>query len=346
MSDSADLAVALAEARRPAQPPPMPHVGPLLALMTSRRLHRLLPKPLAARAGAAHGWVAWHASASVRERANATMQAIVGGTGRAHEAGTLARLHVIDGYAERMLFWQPPAPASVDERSLANLRAALSSGRGVAISACHLGPFYDVTACVSILGRSTFVVAGQWFFDPPSLDYRGRHIAHWWRRTTARNNRLVRASNSFAALQALLEEGEVALIYFDTVGSHQTTFLGKPTALSSGTARLALASGALVLPVRTRRAGARLWIDVGAPLDPTDFADVEQLHGALADIHSELVLESPETLEDPRRAGAWEGGATAEAWVAPERRELGSPPPHSAPGGVWFQLIGDTCVRT
>jgi lauroyl/myristoyl acyltransferase len=321
MSNQADLTSALAEARQPVKAPPPPHVDPLLALLTSPRLHRLVPVRLAALAGKAHGWLAWQLSSSVRERAAATMQAIVGGTGRAHEAKTLARLHVVNAYAERMLFWHPPRPANLDEQSLSNLRAALSSGRGVVISSCHLGPFYDVTACALAVGRTSFVVAGEWFFDRASANYAGRRIAHWWARTAARGNHVVRSSNSFATLQALLEEGETALIFFDSVGSRETTFLGRPTALASGTARLALASSALVLPVRARRAGVDMWIDVTSPVDPRHFTDVDQLQGAIADVHSGLILERPETLESPRRAGAWEHGSTAEAWIAPHRLE-------------------------
>jgi lauroyl/myristoyl acyltransferase len=317
MSSHADLTSALAEARRSTQAPPMPSVDLPLALATSRRLHRLLPPTLAALAGEAHARVAWRASASVRERAHATMHAIVGGTERAHEAQALARAHVINSYAQRMLFWQAPGPTSLDEQSLSSLRSTLSLGRGVIISCCHLGPFYDVTTCASAVGRHSFVVAGDWFFEQPSPDYAGRRLAHWWAKIASRGNCLISSGNSFATLQALLEEGEVAQIFFDSVGSRQTTFLGKPVALASGTARLALATGALVLPVRARRDHARVWIDVTSPIDPQGFADVDQLHSAIADVHSRLILERPETLENPRRPGAWEHGATADAWVSP-----------------------------
>lgn len=321
MSNEADLAHALAEARRPVSAPPLPRVDPLLTLLTSPRLHLLLPPRLAVLAGKAHGWLAWRLSSSLRARAIGAMNAIVGGTPRAHEAHRLARLHVMNSFAERMLFWHPPRPAHLDEQSLSELRRALSSGRGAIISCCHLGPFYDVTACAVAVGRHSFVVGGDWFFDQPTPDYAGRRIAHWWAKIAARGNHLVRSSKSFATLQALLEEDETVLIFFDSVGSRETTFLGRPTALASGTARLALATGALVLPVRTRRAGAQTWIDVTSPIDPHDFTELDELQRAIADVHSRLILERPEALENPRREGAWEGGATAEAWVAPQRLE-------------------------
>jgi lauroyl/myristoyl acyltransferase len=295
----------------------MPRVGLPLALMTSPPLHRLLPSSLAARLGEAQGWMVWCSGAGVRERARASMHAIVGGTHRAHEADRLARRHVMEKYVQKMLFWQPPRIARVDERSLANLRTAFVSGRGVVISACHLGAFFDVSSSPVALDRHSFVVGGGWFFDSPTPDYAGRRLTHWWGKTVARNNRLVPAKESFPVLQALLEEGEVAVVFFDIIGTRETMFVGKPTKLTNGTARLAIAAGALVLPARARRVGGRVSVDVEPALDPKDFTEPAQLHAAIADVHSKLILEYPETLEDPRRTGAWEDGATAEAWIAP-----------------------------
>jgi lauroyl/myristoyl acyltransferase len=299
--------------------PPMPRVGPLLTLLTSPALHRLLPRRVAALVGQAHGLTVWLTRPRARARARATMEAIVGGTSRAHEAHALARRHITEKFAVRMIFWQPPATASIDEESRANLLAALSSGRGVLLSCCHLGPFFDVATPVLSVGRRSFSASGNWFFDPPSADYGGRRVAHWWRRVATRGTYLIRANRSYPTIQVLLEEGEIVVIYFDMIGSRETVLLGKPMPLASGTARLATSAGALVLPVRARRVGGRVCVDILAPLDPGAFAEPGQLHDALATIHSKLILEFPETLEDPRRPGAWEEGATAEAWIAPER---------------------------
>jgi hypothetical protein len=46
---------------------------------------------------------------------------------------------------------------------------------------------------------------------------------------------------------------------------------------------------------------------------------MEELHEEIAAIHERWILEAPEALEDPRRAGAWEEGATATEWVRPGR---------------------------
>jgi len=131
-----------------------------------------------------------------------------------------------------------------------------------------------------------------------------------------RGERVVSAVGSFAVVRALLERGEIVLSYLDMPGGTRTQFLGKPVMLSGGTAQLAFQSKAIVLPLRARRAGSRVWPDVFEPLDAREFASADELHRAVASVHERSVLELPETLEDPGRAGAWEGGATTSEWAS------------------------------
>ena len=314
-----DLVSRLAAADRTVEAPAMPRVAPLLALATSPTLHRVLPRRLADLLGEARGVMLWHTRPHVREEARATMETILGGTERAHEAGALARRRVLDSQALRMMFWQPPRRASMDERSTANLAAALSSGRGILLSSCHMGPFWDVAAPLVGAGPRVYLVSGDWFFGVPGADYAGRRLAYWWRRVAGRKFHLILASKSYATIRAVLERGDVALLFFDLPGSRETVFLRKPVSLATGTARLAVDANALVLPARARRDGGGARVDIGAALDPDDFADADQLHEALARIHTDSILELSETLEDPRREVAWQHGASGEAWVSPHQ---------------------------
>ncbi len=307
----------MAEVRRPVVPPPMPRASPLVSLATSPMLHRLLPPRLAVLIGEARGAMLWHTRPPVREAAHLTMQAIVGGTERAHEAARLARRFVLEKNALTMIFWQPPRKSGIDEPSRANLQSALASGRGIVLSATHLGPFFDVGSPLVDVSRRVYVSSGGWFFLAPTADYAGRRLAHWWRKPAARKQQLVSTGGSSEILRTVLEQGEIALLFFDVSGSRETIFLGKPVHLATGTARLAIETDAVVLPARARQERGRGFVDFAPPLDARQFADVGKLQDALAAIHSELILEHPETLEDPRRSGAWEHGATAEAWVSP-----------------------------
>ena len=107
------------------------------------------------------------------------------------------------------------------------------------------------------------------------------------------------------------------LVYFDMPGRRETRFLGKPATLADGSARLSVEADVPILPVRARRVGHRAWLDVAAPLDPRDFADVGDLHDAMAAVHESWILEFPAAMADPRGFG-WADGATADAWTRPE----------------------------
>jgi lauroyl/myristoyl acyltransferase len=241
------------------------------------------------------------------------METIVAGTPRAHEITELAREHLIESEADRALFWQRWTTPRVDARSAARLREALSGDRGVLLSSCHIGPYHRSMSVLAALGCVPYAVAGPWFFEKPSPNYWGRRIARWRRGSSSR---LIRSNGSFPILRALLERAELVFLFFDMPGPHQTRFLGKPVTLADGSARLALEADALVLPLRARRAGHRVWVDVAAPLDPRDFADVDELHDALAALHESWILELPAAMADPSSFG-WAAGASAEAWIRP-----------------------------
>lgn len=295
----------------------MPRVGLGLTLRTSPLVNWLLPRRLVVATAELRGRALWRRHADARESSRATMQAILGGTARAEEQEALARRHLIEAEIMKALYWQPDQVAESDAQSQANLQAALATDRGLLISVCHLGPYFVIGTPLTSRGRRFFSVAGPWFFDPPTPNLWGRRLAHWRRRIAARRiEHLIPASKSFPVIQALLEEGETVLSFFDMPGPQETQYLGKPVMLANGTARLALSTGALVLPMRARRAGHRVWVDIAPAIDAREFTDIEPLHERLAAVHDRFTLELAETLEDPRRTGAWEQGATAQAWIS------------------------------
>jgi lauroyl/myristoyl acyltransferase len=325
-ADARELEAAVALARRLPRRPAMPAVGLGLRLRTSPQIRALLPTALVIRRAAAKGRAAWR-NASDREGALATMDAILANTPRAGEVEELARRRLVESEAQRALYWQPWRTVSVDPTSASNLQRALSCERGVLLSSCHLGPYFLQMSALSSSARRPFAVSAPWFFEDPTPDYWGRRLARWRRGIYARDERLVCSAGSFPVVKAMLEDGEIVLSYFDMPGGTTTEFLGKPVMLSSGTAQLAFQTKALVVPLRARRAGSRVWTDVFEPLDPRDFGSVDELHRAVAAVHERSILELPETLEDPGRAGAWENGATASGW-APGERGRPRPPAH------------------
>jgi hypothetical protein len=116
----------------------------------------------------------------------------------------------------------------------------------------------------------------------------------------------------------------------DLPGSTPTAFLGKTVYMASGTARLAVETNSLVLPMACRPGRWGRWrVEIGEPLDPADYASWQDLHQALATWHERWILEAPEYLEGPVRLGAW-ARADRNGWWPPERRD---PLPSSGTAG-------------
>jgi Bacterial lipid A biosynthesis acyltransferase len=334
-AENQDLSAAIEAARQPLKAPRMPPADLRVRLGTSTRLRHVVPNGLVIRRAIAKGRAEWE-NPLQRERALASMNAILGGTDRAGEIEARARRRLIEDEVQRALYWQPWPTAKVSPTSAANLQSGLPADRPVLISVCHLGPYFLQMSAVTSLGHSPFAVAAPWFFKAPTPDYWGRRLARWWSGIAKRNERLVSSVGAFPVLNALLEKGEKVVIYFDMPGGTRTDFLGKPVMLSSGSAKLAFNAQALVLPLRARRAGDYVWSDVFTPLDSRDYADADGLHKALAAVHERSIFEVPETMEDPNRAGAWENGATEREWVRPGRDEQtpSSPGPDTGPSAA------------
>jgi lauroyl/myristoyl acyltransferase len=300
-----DLAAVEAIARHCSEGPPMPG-GPLrLRLETSVPLRAIVPGRVAVALAERRAVRSWERNPQERERALAAMRAMVGDTPRAGEIEQLARAHAIETRVKETMFWRPWRTASIEPESAARARAALDSGRGVLVSPCHQGSLCTQFSIFAPLGASVWVASGRWFFDPPPPDFWGRRIARWWHGVRKRDERYVPTEGSYASLRTLLAHGRAVGIYFDMPGSRTTSFLGKQVPLGSGSARLAKETEALILPIRARREGTVIWVDVHEPLDARDYPDHERLHEALAAVHERWLLERPAGVEDPNREGSW-----------------------------------------
>jgi hypothetical protein len=299
---------------------PLPPATLRVRLKTSPALRRAVPTRLVVRRAKRSAERLWETSPSAREWARVRMEAIVGGTSRAGELDELAREFLIDDEVRRGLFWQPwrygPAPAESQRR----LAEALAAETGTLISWAHLGFYYKAGRGVVELGHDIYRVTGPWLLETPSNDFWGRRNARWRNVFSSRHDLFVCAPRSYPVLRSLLEAGETVLIAFDVPGPRETRFLGKPVMLADGTARLAAESGARILPTRARLVGGRVVQEYGPPLEASELGSAEEIHNALAAVHEQWILEAPATLEDPRRAGFWEDGATALGWTLPSSR--------------------------
>ncbi|HXD53898.1 MAG TPA: hypothetical protein VN618_04015 [Solirubrobacteraceae bacterium] len=293
--------------------PRMPPAPLLVRLKTSTLLRRFVPNRLAVARAERKGARLFDTDESTRRQALSRMEAVVAGTPRAAELEQLARRSAIEREAWNAVFWQPWPRPRLAPGTPETVLAARAAGRGVIFSLCHLGPYFANARALWSIGVECCVVSGDWFFEQPSHDLWGRRLARWRRGLPPVP--LVRPRGSYAALAELLSQGACVMNYFDLPGRRETRFLGKPAWLVDGTARLAVDTGALVVPLRPHRDGARMVLEAFEPVDPRDFADAAELHGALAALHERLILERAAEIEDPVEIG-WGDGATPTGWRA------------------------------
>ncbi len=303
-----------------APPPrtPMPGARPGERLKTSALANALLPPSYAVARAERMARELWARAGEDRTRSIEAMRIVLSGTAREGEIEELAAAHLTESLALRALFWQRPWTARTDPAGAARIAARLADRRGVLLSACHLGPYQRLDRAEGLRDRRTYTAPGPWFFEQPDYGLWGRRLARWRRGTKSRT---LPAAGSFRLIQALLEKGEPVFVFFDLPGPRETSFLGKPAMLADGTAQLAVRASVPVLPMRARREGHRVVVEAAEPLDPREFAGVEELHAALASQHEAWILEEPAAAEDPRQTG-WEDGARPDAWVIPG----GTPP--------------------
>jgi lauroyl/myristoyl acyltransferase len=292
----------------------MPSAPLRIRLKTSPILRRLVPTQLVLGRAERKARRLFAQKGETHARALRTMEAIVAGTARAGELEQLAERWTVEREAWNAIFWQPWPRPRISERSSELLLESIARGRGVVLSSCHTGPYFMKARTLGTIGVRPYVVSGDWFYEDPSNDYWGRRLARWRRGLPPVP--IVRPRGSFDVLAAALRRAETALIYFDMPGRHETSFLGKPVMLVDGTARLAIETGALVMPIRSRRVGRRIVLEIREPLDPTDFDGVDALQDELARIHERLILEDPAAMDDPAEFG-WGEEATPSGWRRP-----------------------------
>jgi hypothetical protein len=250
---------------------------------------------------------------SARRRSRLAVAAIAG-PGKVPDR--IAREHLSHAAAREQLIWRPRMIVAGTVEGGEHLASAAATGRGVLVSYCHFGPFPAIGVTAREFASDVHQVAGTWLVDPRPGRPSGR--AGRWRGIFERAGvPLIRAKGCFPLVAELLRRGAVVVMAFDWPGSAETTFLGKPVMLASGTARVAEATGALVIPAMRRFQQLELCTVFGAALDPAMHLGWRGLHDAVAAQHERWILESPAALEDPRRAGAWEGAATGESWGPP-----------------------------
>lgn len=211
-------------------------------------LARPLPLPALRGLGAIAGWL-WYRVVPIRRAvARENLQRALGLSAAAAEP--LVRemyLHLGRSAAELLALER----VAVDLRVAGEpgFREALARGRGVLLVTAHLGNWEVLVRAATAAGRPVHVLTKRL--------HRGWAEAAW-RALRRGGASLLHEKGSGRAVLAALRRGEVVACVLDqhepSASAHVGPFFGRPAATSTGLARLALATGAPVVPVFTWRA--------------------------------------------------------------------------------------------
>ncbi len=264
-------------------------------------VHRLLPASvaleLAARVGPA---MRQRRNPAERRDAERFMRELLAHTPRAAEAPELAGRWLAEKSRMGELFWRPWLLRGASVQGLEHWHAARAGGRGAVLVFGHILGAWTVPGILGTVGLPVYIVIGPHYYEPMPAGYPGIALMHRRRaygEQVLPMDHLVLATGRPERLKELVEAGEVVAIAFDAPGRAPTPFLGRTVGFGGGAPRLALETGAKVLPAAPERHGTRLVMRFYPPIDPADHQDTTSLRAAIAAAFEPIVVARPEAVE-------------------------------------------------
>lgn len=279
--------------------PPLPPIGRAARLYADTRTHRAVPLHVALAATRARSEVFWRRSAGGRQAALAAMELVVGCCDRAGEVETLARRHVYETAKRSELLWRPWETRRLPIEGAEVLSRLRNDGRGALLHFLHHGPYVGITGSFARAGLPRInAPIGPFYFEMPTPGYHGhrdrQHLSCLYD-----GGRCFSATGSFGRIVALLERGENVAIAIDMPGTTPVEILGRRVLVSGGIVKLALKTGAPIVPMTMHRRGRIATVRLEEPVEPAGFDGVEALTQELVRRHEPALHAWPEALEWP-----------------------------------------------
>jgi lauroyl/myristoyl acyltransferase len=264
----------------------------LVRLYGNPAVHRLLPTPIALRLAALRGWTESRLSRGRLEAARRDLETLLGKP----VDERAARRRVVDEAVRTELQWRPWLDRRLEIDGLEHLEQARTDRRGVILASAHLGPFLALVRALAARGTKVYLAGGHRLGEP-GLDGRvGRWVVAHNRWVEEAGCRWVRKPGSYVVLRELLRRGDVVWMAGDARGTTETVLAGHPVRVGSGVGRLAVETGAVVIPAFVVRRGYRQIGLLLPPLAPSD--DPQEITDRLATVLGEIALAHPEQAHD------------------------------------------------
>ena len=257
--------------------------------------------------------VLWRLAPGYREQTRSYMSLVLAGTPRSGEVEPMARRLVNEMLLRRAILWRPRMLQSTTVEGAEHLDGALARGRGVILMYSHIGAnSFGQGLALARHGYRAHVFAGPWLIRDSYKGDGGWRAFVIRRRYEREGGRFVAPTGGgFEAFRTLLEENKIVILAFDVPGKYETELAGKKAWLRTGTARLADATGAAIVPMFAGREGHRLFLRLEEPIDPAAFDGVDELMQHLARRVGDEILRRPAEREPNEYL--------ARVWTEPEQ---------------------------
>lgn len=279
--------------------PPSPGPGVFTTIQSTAATRHLYPLTLGLWVARGRARRAWR-KPELRDRALASMQLLLGETARAQEVDAVAREHLYESYRYEELIWRRGLTTALPVRHLQRLEDLVHAGSGVLVSLVHQSQFGAHAACLARHGLPLTVLVSPMLLGPQAATRRGllrsQLLATF---ATGPNVSVLPAADSYPELASLLRAGGTVALGCDVKGSTPVRFLGRTVYVASGTARLAMETGAPIVPVSVLPHGRLERLELQEPLDPARYNSYQELLQALFARHEAAVLSWPQAMERP-----------------------------------------------
>jgi hypothetical protein len=270
--------------------------NPLLRVWMSHRVRDLVPPRAAVRLALTRGKAVWWLRRDERAHAQRWAADMLGGRAPEAEVRALARAAVAEHRVRRDLGLRDRDLDQAAVEGLENFERALARGRGVILVTAHSGPKLTLSPPFKQHGH---LVVNLWNRRERLQGRSGLTYRHHLRLSEMGGGILFRGG-AYDSLRALLLAGGTCQLRIDVGGRMKTRLLGQPAWLADGWCRLAIETGACVVPDFLWREGARVVLALHEPIDPAEAKGPEDLHAqGIAVLDRELRAHLPQYY--PRR---------------------------------------------